>query len=182
MLEQLLGKSFDDIGALMGAMKKLKVREKRYQSLHLFCRLTVKNYKAPRRVSFSERKWLMRKFEMVEFGHRMACGDGAFFNYAWLLRTLLLEADLSGHAYFVKRLRCKERLIHYSELLEQVRRAYTGVRGRGCASDSRVQPEQRSDGPVSHRNRKPSLVETCEARPRPCTRGRRCETLFGCEG
>ena len=98
----------------------------------------------------------MRSFEMVEFGHRLACHGKPFFNYAWLLRTILHEAGLQEHAKYVKKLRCKERLAYYAELLEKVRHAYNFVRVQGGASTTHELPLQPLDDPASPRTQSPN--------------------------
>ena len=151
MLKFLFKKSFSSITELIGAMKSATLRDKRYSSLHLFCKLFVRSYKAPAQRNYYEvKRCIMKKFECIEFGHLGTCPNKQFPNYNWLLTILLAETGLTGHVQYVKNLRCKHRKEFYTHQLDEIRRAYKHERDQDCASNFRIPTSERSDGRIEH--------------------------------
>ena len=97
---------------LVKHIRKSKVKDKRYSSLHFLSKLFVANYKCPIRRDQDLRKsreHIIWMFEEVQFGHRRYFMKSNFFNYCWLLRKFLDRCDLGNYNIFVKPLKCKHR-------------------------------------------------------------------------
>ena len=130
MLALLLGLSFPNTPDLFSAIKKTTLRDKRYMSIHLFARLFCADYVVPPPVCDSVRRRILMEFEHVEFGHNRYCVGKQFFNYAWILSTLLRKFKLMEHAEFIKALRCKHRRKFYTDMLEEIRAGYDDYASR----------------------------------------------------
>ena len=148
MLEYLFKKkTYASKAELIKHMKNAPLRDKRYTSLHLFCRLFVKGYQPPPAYNYNEvKKRIMMRFQDVEFGHMNKCPTEQFFNYNHLVVILLSESGLSEHIQFVKDLRCKRRKKYYKEMLERIRTACTGGEAVADVSAIRTLPVERLDG------------------------------------
>ena len=126
MLAFLENHRIDSIEHLLKTMKKSPTRDKRYVSLHCFAKLFVKNYKAPPRLNyFDKRKCILNEFEHILFGHQRYCAHEQFFNYNWLLCVLLEKFGLKNLVVYVKNLRCCHRKDFYKNLLQHIRRSYS---------------------------------------------------------
>ena len=97
---------------LVTHIRKSRIKDKRYASLHFLSKLFASDYKYPQhcehdlRRSRSDIIWM---FEDVQFGHRKYFQNSNFFNYCWLLRKFLVRSNLSKFNVFVKPLKCKHR-------------------------------------------------------------------------
>lgn len=137
MFKILYGTQFENRILLLKAMRSAKLRDKRYCSLHCFCRHFVTSYAPPPTVDYAiVRKEILMAFETVQFGHIRFCDKKPFFNYSWLLCVLLHEFKLHRLLRFVKKLRCKYRRKHYKEMLELIRTSYKRETARVNASSS----------------------------------------------
>ena len=183
MLEHLMKKKFATITELIKYMKNAPLRDKRYTSLHLFCRLFVEGYIPPRSCNYSEVKsCIMKRFQDVEFGHLRFCPKEQFFNYNHLLVILLRESGLTDHTQFVKDLRCKRRKLFYGEMLLKIRSAYTDAEAVAGASRFRTWPVERLDGLLPPLVRTPTSEETCAVPLPTYTPDRTGKTQSGFEG
>ena len=97
---------------LLVALKNSRLSDKRYSSMHFFCRTFVQNYDAPTPIQHRSRTMtqLLHRFCDIEFVFMRLFPKIQFFNYAWLLSQLLLELHLNDYVPFVKTLKCKQRL------------------------------------------------------------------------
>ena len=147
MFRLLHGNKYDSTQLLLKAMRGAKLRDKRYCSLHCFCKNFVSSYVPPAQRDYTlVKKHILLAFETVQFGHLRFCGRQPFFNYSWLLCVFLSEFKLQHLLRFVKKLRCRHRRKHYRELLDTIRRAYKRSEVPACVSDSRLLRELRSGG------------------------------------
>ena len=174
MLEYLFKKkTYASKAELIKHMKNAPLRDKRYTSLHLFCRLFVKGYQPPPAYNYNEvKKRIMMRFQDVEFGHMNKCPTEQFFNYNHLLVILLSESGLSEHIQFVKDLRCKRRKKYYKEMLERIR---TSCKGGGAVvgvSESHTLPAERLDDLRLPPSPKETSEEMCVALLQTYTRVR----------
>ena len=113
--------SVETISDLIKRIKKSKLKDKRYGSIHIFAKLFVTSYKRPPipHNLFVLRKQILRRFEDYEFAHKRYCRNN-FFNYRWLLAKLLQELNLGAFLIFVKRLKCPNRCRFYEELYKEL--------------------------------------------------------------
>ena len=147
MFKILFGKKFETTHLLLKAMRSAKLRDKRYCSLHCFCKHFVSSYEAPPIADYScVKRDLLLEFETVQFGHMRFCRKQPFFNYSWLLCVFLHEFKLHRLLRYIKKLRCKHRRKHYKEMLAEIRSAYKREAALVRASDSPLQHAQQWDG------------------------------------
>ena len=108
---------------LLARIKKASLSDKRYSSIHFFCKTFVQNYYAPPRITNIHVlvKRMLNRFGDIEFGFSRLFNGIQFFNYAWLLSQLLNEVKLFGYIKFVKSLKCKQRVLYYSDMLTKIK-------------------------------------------------------------
>jgi hypothetical protein len=109
-------KQFETVGDVLQAMKRSKLLNKRYCSLHTFCRFFLKNYVKPKVESpLLLIKMSVRMFTFLESEHYKKC-TGNFFNYGWLLRRLLDLLDCDTLKRYVKPIKCPKRNEFYENM------------------------------------------------------------------
>ena len=121
-------KPISDTPALLKLMKISSVKDKRYCSLHLFCKLFVPSYTAPIPPDNLEhlRTTMLKCFEEVEFAHRRHFrGEHMFFNYGWILQMYLRIFGMAQYLKFVKPLKCKHRRDVYEKMYLAIMRLDT---------------------------------------------------------
>ena len=108
---------------LLARIKKASLSDKRYSSIHFFCKTFVDNYFAPPRIAntYVVVKQMLNRFGDIEFGFSRLFHGIQFFNYAWLLSQLLNEVQLFDYIRFVKSLKCKQRVSYYSDMLTKIK-------------------------------------------------------------
>ena len=109
----------EDLPRLLELMKTSPVKDKRYCSLHLFCKLCVPTYVAPSPPTNLAhlQNLMLRCFEEVEFAHRRYYrGEHMFFNYGWILQMYLQVFGLPQYLRYVKPLKCKHRRETYERM------------------------------------------------------------------
>ena len=103
-------------------LKKKKCSDKRYSSAHGFARLFVQNYIPPQQphpIHCVINKIAM-SFEHIEVVFLRLFYGKPFFNYGWLLQCLLKQFNLSEYIVYVKKLKCKRRVLAYEKMLNAV--------------------------------------------------------------
>lgn len=131
MLEYLFKRQpIHNIPDLLQWMKTSPLKDKRYCSLHLFCKLLVKKYTPPQMIENMDYKrvQILRAFEDIEFAHARKQRQGPFFNYCWLLSFFLKEFNLREYNQFVKPLKCKHRRKAYADLYGELTNSSTKLR------------------------------------------------------
>ena len=114
---------FNNQEALVVAIKKSKLPDKRYCNLHLFCKLYVKDYikpTVPDNVVFRTTQ-ILRQFDDIEFCFTRLFSGVQFINYRWLLGEILIDHKLTDYLPFVKTLKCKNRVLYYTEMLNKIK-------------------------------------------------------------
>ena len=104
---------------LFATIKKSTLSDKRYSSIHFFCKTFVTSYKAPPPLKNIHHvlKQMLNRFGDIEFCFSRLFSGVQFFNYAWLLSHLLKEVGLDNYIQFVKLLKCKQRVMYYDHML-----------------------------------------------------------------
>ena len=124
MLEYLdQGSLFPTKKHLFASLKQSTLSDKRYSSIHLFCKTFVQSYTAPTKISniHDVLKRLLRRFSDIEFTFSRLFPGVQFFNYAWLLSQLLSEIGLDDYVQYVKSLKCKQRVTYYTIMLTEIK-------------------------------------------------------------
>ena len=113
---------FKNIGEMFKFLKKKKCSDKRYLCMHGFARIFVKQYRAPRQPKniFDVMRKIGMRFEQIEVVFLRLFPNRPFFNYAWLLNSLLHQFDLVQYCRFVKKLQCRKRKRVYREMLDKI--------------------------------------------------------------
>ena len=118
ILKLLCGRRFKTIRELKSAMKKTKVKNKRYCNLHFFCKMFLETYKPPsinQNVLLIYQKMLGQFFINLESSFNIHAQHFTFFNYAWLIRKLLIKFNLCEFCIYLKRLCNKKRNEEYCQ-------------------------------------------------------------------
>lgn len=112
---------FKTRGEIISQMITSKLKDKRFGSIHLFCRLFDPTYKEPRHgCLFQMMKRMVYSFEHIESRFKFHFTNVPFINYTFLIRYLLGELKYNAYIPFVKRLKCKKRRKRYNEMLTQL--------------------------------------------------------------
>ena len=107
------------IDSILLSLRKIKLPNKQYQFLHLYCKLIQVDYIEPPFVPKKVFNNLMREFADVEH-HFERTDKSTFFSYNWLLRKLLTDSDLPEYADFIKKIKCKQRNQLYEAMFQEI--------------------------------------------------------------
>jgi hypothetical protein len=101
---------------LLKLLKKSPVKDKRYCSLHLYCKLFCLDYVPPRKPENIAQicEAIMNHFKDIEFAHHKY-GE-PFFNYQYLLNLCLKKWNLHEYLKFTKTLKCRNRRRLYNRM------------------------------------------------------------------
>ena len=107
---------YTNMASLLSKIKKSKIRDKRYTSLHLFSRVFLPAYVKPRHpINWpAVEKSILNMFSEVEIVHRRLFSK-PFFSYVWLLQKILVAHHLNGFCTFIKQLKCPKRIKQYED-------------------------------------------------------------------
>lgn len=117
-------KNIKDHQDILKVMKMAPLKDKRYCSIHLFCKLFLKQYTPPPVVPniFQFRKQLIHEFKNLEWLHTSSVkANTPFFSYPWLLQKLLCERGLTSYTVYIKKIKCKRRNKHYEKMFARLR-------------------------------------------------------------
>ena len=151
MLEYLAGHKIKTREQLDSLIRASPVKNKRYCSLHLFCRLHLPDYTPPVKRNFLLiMKAMEFQFEKLSTKHALLFPNKPFINYGFMLIYMLCAFGLYEYITYVKPLKCEKRIACYTERLE-VMRSYTGGVTRGVPLESGEQLSECAVGHLSHR-------------------------------
>ena len=107
-------------GDLDRIIRSSNLRDKRFGSMHFFCRQFVDNYKAPPHFDylFEMRKRMVFLFERIALSFQKLYPILPFVNYNYLMRYILTECKYVYYLKYVKTLKCKKRRMAYANLLK----------------------------------------------------------------
>ena len=114
---------FATIDDLLVKIKKSRLRDKRYSSLHFFSKHTVTDYKSfpvPPRWEETKRM-VVAFFAAFERLYRKHYAGLPFVSYSWLLRTIMNDFELTPFTVFVKPLKCKRRRLRYHNIYNHIK-------------------------------------------------------------
>ena len=117
-------KPYKTIADITAAMKGINCKDKRYCSLHAFCKHFLTGYTAPLLVNFVFLKKCSNLFTNIETlflkESRTYKGPGKmpFFNYNWLINRVLQTLGNHDHEPYIKTIKCPKRNNHYECLFK----------------------------------------------------------------
>ena len=97
----------------------LKIKQKNYQNCHYYYAISNADYVIPpapnvEKIRAIERTFHTMQDRFMEWTHSYK----SFFSYNWLLRTLLVQENLPFYLQFVKKIKCKKRVLVYEKMWE----------------------------------------------------------------
>jgi hypothetical protein len=114
------GTRFNSITEFVVSLKGSGIKDKRYQSLHLFSKLFVDDYKTVEPLSDGELKLCVNMFKDVEYRFLKRTENIPFFNYNWLLSKLLHFMKITQYDPFLKKIKCKKRNEYYERMFNSL--------------------------------------------------------------
>jgi len=118
MLEYMFSLTFKNREEIIQAIITAPLRDKRFGSIHMFCRLLDPEYKEPRHSFLPQMlKRIVREFSIIEGRFKQRFYGEPFINYTFLIRHLLTKLKYSDYLVFVKQLKCVKRKIRYNNML-----------------------------------------------------------------
>ena len=118
MLDYLFTRKIKNRLELIAALTKAPLKDKRFGSIHLFCRLMDPEYTEPKHgCLFQMLTRLVRDFQCIEGRFRQRFVNEPFINYTFLIRHLLTKLLFFSYLPFVKQLKCAKRKARYNEML-----------------------------------------------------------------
>ena len=113
-------KTFGTINEFIIALKNSGIKDKRYQSIHTFCKLFCSDYEPVRPLTSHKFDLLIRMFKDVEHRFTRLTAGIPFFNYNWLLSKILHSVNITRYDSFLKKIKCKKRNLYYEQLFNSL--------------------------------------------------------------
>ena len=106
----------EDLNTLIHAAP---LRDKRFGSLHFFCKKFVCGYQLPPLYGclFQIQRRMCFVFERIALAFQKKFPSRPFVNYNFLTRYILTSMGLEYYKQYVKQLKCKKRQKHYTDVL-----------------------------------------------------------------
>ena len=132
MLEHLVSKNVSTRDEVEREMKTANLVDKRYLSVHFFCRCFDKNYIPCPSIILNHfvacRSQIVDMFKHIENEYVSIHGrKSPFFNYRFLLAVLLQSFGLEFFCQFVKPIQCKKRILRNVKSLNELKIKYRGI-------------------------------------------------------
>ena len=123
MLRFLFMRRFKSRAGIIKTLTAAPLKDKRFGSIHIFCRLFDPQYKEPPHdCLFRMLSKMVWEFEVIEGRFRQRFTREPFINYTYLIRYLLRKLGYEVYLPFVKQLKCEKRKIRYNEMLQELGR------------------------------------------------------------
>ena len=124
---------------IIDAISTAPLKDKRFGSIHIFCRLFDPHYQEPAHKCL----FVMLKRMVAEFGHietrfQQVFSNEPFINYTYLIRHLLLKLGYVSYLPFVKTLKCEKRKAKYNHMLDVLSRKHKVPTVQVCMEKLRV--------------------------------------------
>ena len=121
MLEYMLPKRFNNREEIIQTITTAPLKDKRFGSIHIFCRLLDPQYEEPiHGCLFRMLQKMVWDFEVIEGRFRQRFSKEPFINYTFLIRHLLTKQGYHAYLPFVKQLKCEKRKTRYNEMLVEL--------------------------------------------------------------
>jgi len=118
MLEYLYPLKFKNIATVIDAVSSAPLKDKRFGSIHLFCRLLNPEYTEPKHdCLFLMRTRIVREFTAIEARFKQRYTGVPFINYTFMICHLLKKLNYDAYLVFVKKLKCEKRKARYNQML-----------------------------------------------------------------
>ena len=118
MLEYLLAQEFNNRKEIIQAVTAAPLKDKRFGSIHLFCRLFNPEYIKPVVIRLHEMlKRLVWEFQILEARFKQRIEEGPFINYSWLIGYLFTKLECLDYLKYVKELKCEKRKKRYMDMV-----------------------------------------------------------------
>ena len=101
--------------ALFQILKKVKLKDKRYCSIHALSKQFCTDYSPPDMVDKRVVLDFCSLFSEIEIHYLHRYKSCQFFNYSWIISKFLIAAKLYQYLPFVKSLKCKIRVKTYQD-------------------------------------------------------------------
>ena len=121
MLDYLFRMKFTNRNEIIAAVTSAPLKDKRFGSIHIFCRLMDPQYVPPSHgCLFHMEDRIVYEFQCIEtrFTHRYV--KTPFINYTFLLRHLLTKMGFEQYLVFVKSMKCTKRIARYNKMLKHL--------------------------------------------------------------
>ena len=106
---------------IVRTMAHTTLKDKRFTSIHVFCRLFEPFYRPPKhKCLFRMAENLIREFEGIESRFHRLYPTQPFINYTFLLAFLLKRKGYFQYIPYVKRLKSKKRKERYEKMLDRL--------------------------------------------------------------
>lgn len=107
--------------AIIETMAASSLKDKRFSSIHMFCRLYDTTYMEPSHGDLFEMlKNMVFAFEEIESKFKLRFTGIPFINYTFLIRHLLTKLKYTSYLPFVKKLKCQKRRMRYNNMLKEL--------------------------------------------------------------
>jgi len=121
MLKYMLMRRFNNRTEIIKAITTSPLKDKRFGSIHIFCRLLDPEYEEPKHdCLFRMLQKMVWDFEVIEGRFRQRFTKEPFINYTFLIRFLLKKLGYEVYLQFVKQLKCEKRKTRYNEMLVEL--------------------------------------------------------------
>ena len=115
-------KPFEGVDGIRVCLRKSKLRNKHYPSLHCFAKLFSQAYRRPTTSANFVYKQLTKYFDIIlrlwnKYKTHPNVNTKLFFSYNWLIEQGLAFYNLKEYMPFVKRLKCNSRRKKYVNML-----------------------------------------------------------------
>ena len=118
MLEYLMKQTFANRKDIIRVVTVAPLKDKRFVSIHLFCRLFDPNYLEPTHGDLHQMlKRMVFEFQNIELCFEQTYPTEPFINYTFIIKHLLKRLGFASYLPFVKKLKCPKRKKRYQEML-----------------------------------------------------------------
>lgn len=122
-LKYLMNKPLNNRQDIIDAISTSNLKDKRFGSIHIFCRLFDPNYEEPDHgCLFQMIKRMVTEFGHIEARFQQLFPQEPFINYTHILRHLLSKLGFISYLPFVKTLKCEKRKAKYNKMLSVLSR------------------------------------------------------------
>ena len=127
VMSSLHGKEILDTHELFEVLKNMRIKDKRYGSIHLLTKVFCKEYMYMEPPTTHFIKYMCKFFEEIELLYLRMYPNIQFFNYSWLILKMLHIFELQSFAVYVKPLKCKKRIKWYSTKFNDIMRELSSL-------------------------------------------------------
>ena len=128
VLKYLFNKTLKNREDIINSIARAPLKDKRFGSIHIFCRLFDPNYKEPAHgCLFQMLKLMVGEFEHIEARFQQVFFNEPFINYTYLIRHLLAKLGFVSYLPFVKILKCDKRKAKYNKMLAVLSREHVST-------------------------------------------------------